>query len=278
MIELLFLFRYANERQQNNSDINLFYSTPSCYLKALYDSEITWPEKSDDFFPYSSDPHAFWTGYFTSRPTIKRYERIGNHFLQVCKQLSSFSPAPEDHFEPHLTALREAMGVMQHHDAITGTEKQKVALDYARILHQGIQACNANVKSALNQLTSRDTDKTKKQQFSFNLCTRLNISMCEETEASEKFIITAYNPLAHSVFEYIRVPVQGDNYLVQDYRNVEIQHQMVSIPDPVKKLDFRDSNSTYELVFLAPELPPLGYKSFFIVSLKKETIQQTNTS
>lgn len=87
-----------------------------------------------------------------------------------------------------------------------------------------------------------------------------------------------YNPLAHSVFEYIRVPVQGDNYLVQDYRNVEIQHQMVSIPDPVKKLDFRDSNSTYELVFLAPELPPLGYKSFFIVSLKKETIQQTNTS
>lgn len=161
------------------------------------------------------------------------------------------------------------MGVMQHHDAITGTEKQKVALDYARILHQGIQACNANVKSALNQLTSRDTDKTKKQQFSFNLCTRLNISMCEETEASEKFIITAYNPLAHSVFEYIRVPVHGDNYLVQDYRNVEIQHQMVSIPDPVKKLDFRDSNSTYELVFLAPELPPLGYKSFFIVSLKK---------
>jgi len=23
--------------------------------------------RSDDFFPYASDPHAYWTGYFTSR-------------------------------------------------------------------------------------------------------------------------------------------------------------------------------------------------------------------
>uniref|UniRef100_A0A336LYZ7 Alpha-mannosidase n=1 Tax=Culicoides sonorensis TaxID=179676 RepID=A0A336LYZ7_CULSO len=258
------LIKYANERQMNNSDINLFYSTPSCYLKALYDSEITWPEKHDDFFPYASDPHAFWTGYFTSRPTIKRFERIGNHFLQVCKQLSAFSPAPEEQYEDHLTVLREAMGVMQHHDAITGTEKQKVAFDYSRILHQGMESCSVNVKSALNQLTTRDTDATKKLKFSFNSCPRLNISLCDVSESSEQFIITAYNPLAHSVFEYIRVPVQGDSYVVKDYRNVEIQHQIVSIPDTVKNLDFRKSNSSNELIFLASELPPLGYKSFFV--------------
>ncbi|XP_063709608.1 lysosomal alpha-mannosidase-like isoform X2 [Culicoides brevitarsis] len=271
------LIRYGNERQKNNSDINLFYSTPSCYLKALYESELTWPEKSDDFFPYSSDPHAFWTGYFTSRPTVKRFERVGNHFLQVCKQLSSFSPVPADHYDAHLTALREAMGVMQHHDAITGTEKQKVAFDYARILYRGMQACNANVKTALNQLTTKDTDKTKKSEFSFSSCTRLNVSMCDVTETTEKFIVTAYNPLAHSVFEYIRVPVQGDNYLVQDYRNVEIKHQVVSVPDAVKRLDFRESNSTYELVFLAPELPPLGYKSFFVTRLKNKDSNASET-
>lgn len=262
----LYLIRYGNELQKNGSDINLFYSTPSCYLKALHDAEITWPEKTDDFFPYASDPHAFWTGYFTSRPTVKRYERIGNHFLQVCKQLSSFAPKHESHFDPHLIVLREAMGVMQHHDAVTGTEKQKVAYDYARILHEGISACSSNTKLALNQLVTRDTNVAEKNPFSFSLCTQLNISICEITESSEQFLVTAYNPLAHSVFEYIRLPVKGDKYLVKDYRNVEIQHQIVIIPDSVKKLDFRNSNASHEIVFLASELPPLGYKSFFIVS------------
>ena len=56
----------ANEAQL--TPINALYSTPSCYLKALNDDKTqTWPTKSDDFFPYASDPHAFWTGYFTSR-------------------------------------------------------------------------------------------------------------------------------------------------------------------------------------------------------------------
>ena len=74
------IMKYVNDRWQNphkyNAStieanlppINALYSTPSCYLKALNDDKTqTWPTKSDDFFPYASDPHAFWTGYFTSR-------------------------------------------------------------------------------------------------------------------------------------------------------------------------------------------------------------------
>lgn len=80
-------FRYANLRQQNGSEFNLIYSTPSCYVKAVHDEAekkgLKWKTKSDDYFPYASDPHSYWTGYFTSRPTIKRFERIGNNFLQV---------------------------------------------------------------------------------------------------------------------------------------------------------------------------------------------------
>ena len=37
-----------------------------------------------------------------------------------------------------LDSLREAMGVMQHHDAITGTEQQHVADDYARLLSHSL--------------------------------------------------------------------------------------------------------------------------------------------
>ena len=62
------LIKYVNGQQTTNGlRINAFYSTPSCYLKSLNDASKTWPIKSDDFFPYASDPHAYWTGYFTSR-------------------------------------------------------------------------------------------------------------------------------------------------------------------------------------------------------------------
>jgi len=114
------VFRYTNARQKDGLKVNVFYSTPSCYLKALYDTpNTTWPTKSDDFFPYASDPHAYWTGYFSSRPTIKRFERVGNHFLQICKQLSATAIVPESHYEPHLSMLRRAMGIMQHHGKLT---------------------------------------------------------------------------------------------------------------------------------------------------------------
>lgn len=74
---------YINNHQKPDDKVHVFYSTPSCYLKALHESNNTWVTKDDDFFPYASDPHAYWTGYFTSRPTIKYFERQGNNFLQV---------------------------------------------------------------------------------------------------------------------------------------------------------------------------------------------------
>lgn len=45
--------------------------------------------------------------------------------------------------------MREAMGVMQHHDAITGTEKQHVAKDYSRILSEGFAECDIIAETAL---------------------------------------------------------------------------------------------------------------------------------
>lgn len=51
----------------------------------------------------------------------------------------------QNDFEESLTQLREVMGVMQHHDAITGTEKQAVANDYARLLKKAMDAAETNV-------------------------------------------------------------------------------------------------------------------------------------
>ena len=68
------LIKWVNAEQgKSGSKINLVYSTPSCYLKSLNDADVKWTTKSDDFFPYASDPHAFWTGYFTSRYRFNKH-------------------------------------------------------------------------------------------------------------------------------------------------------------------------------------------------------------
>jgi lysosomal alpha-mannosidase len=48
-----------------------------------------------------------------------------------------------------LDRLREAMGIMQHHDAITGTEKQHVADDYARTMAKALEDARGAVGVAM---------------------------------------------------------------------------------------------------------------------------------
>ncbi len=116
----------------------------------------TWTSKTDDFFPYSIRSHGYLTGYFTSRAALKGYERHSNNILQVTRQLNALSNSDlRDHifylsknnffsniyFEEYTIFLLiqgEPMGIAQHHDAVTGTEKQEVAFDYAQRLANGI--------------------------------------------------------------------------------------------------------------------------------------------
>ncbi|CAF4345853.1 unnamed protein product [Adineta steineri] len=131
------LIKYVNDQQINGSNVNVFYSTPSCYLYALNKVNRSWITKTDDFFPHAHHPHGFWTGYFTSRPALKRFERYSNNILQVIRQLNTFS---NSQLRNQIFSLSEAMAIAQHHDAVSGTEKQHVANDYAQRLSTGIDA------------------------------------------------------------------------------------------------------------------------------------------
>lgn len=60
--------------------------------------------------------------------------------FQAAKQLvalNKFNSSAD--YSEHLSELREAMGTFQHHDAITGTEKQHVANDYVKQLTKAIK-------------------------------------------------------------------------------------------------------------------------------------------
>ncbi|XP_044592334.1 lysosomal alpha-mannosidase isoform X2 [Cotesia glomerata] len=259
------LIRYTNKIY--GSTVNVFYSTPSCYLKSLNDAQLSWPSKSDDFFPYSSDPHAFWTGFFTSRPTLKFFERMGNNFLQITKQLSVLSNQMDS---SGLIHFKEAMGVMQHHDAITGTEKQHVAEDYARILYSSFNYGTEIVSKAVSKMLKINPQAPDAE---FHSCLLLNISSCVFTESSGNFVVTLYNPASQPMSNYIRVPVNGNAFKVVDNSGSEIVTQLLPVPQFVRQTPGRNSNSTKELVFFA-EIPPLGYQSFYVTELTTNVVEE----
>ncbi|CAH2101690.1 unnamed protein product [Euphydryas editha] len=173
------LINHVTTHPANMSDINIFYSTPSCYLKSVYlygrRDKALYTEKADHL-PYGSDVNTYWTGFYTSRPSLKYLSKRAHAFLQVVKQLSVLSRMG-DSYELHL--LRHAVGLVLHHDAITGTSQQRVANDFIRILSEAIEACSKKVSQFLSVLTPTwGGSRRPKNSQQFIICHQLNISQC----------------------------------------------------------------------------------------------------
>ncbi|CAG2176880.1 unnamed protein product, partial [Oppiella nova] len=269
------LIKFVNARQVNGSNINVFYSTPTCYLAAVHQSNHTLTYKSDDFFPYASDAHTYWTGYFTSRPALKRYERASNNFLQVCKQLDVLALLGGQ-YDKEVTALREWQAVMQHHDAITGTEKQHVANNYALKLYKSIEKCQSVVEVAVRKLTLKQPalkDVTNLGELLF--CQQLNVSACIHTEANHSLVVTVYNPYGQPVRHILRLPVTHRNYAVSDTQGMPVQSYAFLIPAPVLALKERALSRAVEELVFETKLPALGFATYI---LKYQNGSETNST
>jgi len=253
------LIKYTNAKQDKGSNVNLFYSTPSCYLNSVLQSNKTFTTKSDDFFPYSSDKHSYWTGYFTSRPAIKRYERVGNNFLQVCKQIDVLAQL-KGRLDDDISVLREAMGILQHHDAVSGTEKQHVANNYALKLSKGIDKCKKVVNEGFKSLLPKPDSKEQVNQV---FCEALNISACAITEGNDSIAVTIYNPIGRPVSQLVRLPITNTKYQVFDPTGKTVDSNIVPIPDFVLNIPGRVSNAKNELVFNV-DLPALGFATYLV--------------
>lgn len=242
------LIKYVNERQKSGSKYNLLYSTPTCYLKALHDSNRTWTTKSDDFFPYASDPHAFWTGYFTSRPAFKLQERKSNAILQSCKGAQLWLDATDQETEDAVSALREAMGIAQHHDAVAGTEKQHVAKDYALQLSKGVLKCQEVIRKAFIKNTKSDVF----------FCPALNVSQCEFVEKEDNIAVVLYNLRSQPVSRQIAIPWSNEAYVIKNEKGEIVPSDLIPITEIIKGLPERKANTTHEIFFTGNITPNMG--------------------
>ncbi|CAK9171223.1 unnamed protein product [Ilex paraguariensis] len=140
------LIHYVNKDGQ----VNALYSTPSIYTDAKHAANESWPLKTDDYFPYATRANSYFTGFFTSRPALKRYVRILSGYYLAARQLEFL--AGRRSAGPHTFSLGDALGVAQHHDAVTGTARQHTTNDYSKRLASGASEAEAVVNSALSCL------------------------------------------------------------------------------------------------------------------------------
>lgn len=255
------LIYYVNKQQSNGSNVNIFYSTPACYMYSLYQENTTWPLKYDDFFPYAHRPHAFWTGYFTSRSALKDFVRRTNNYLQIVRQLITFANLADEETKNAINLLEREMGILQHHDAVSGTERQHVANDYSKRLSRGIHKCiDVIVKAFDGILFNLYGSHFDTPIF---MCPLLNISQCEIT-SYDNIALILYNPLPREIDTWIQIPTEEATYQVIDVESGNKQLiQYSPVYNETKNIPERDSKAEYNLVWKA-EQRPLGVKIYRI--------------
>ncbi|XP_027351852.1 probable alpha-mannosidase At5g13980 [Abrus precatorius] len=271
------LIHYVNK----DGRVNALYSTPSIYTDAKYATNESWPIKTYDFFPYADRANGYWTGYFTSRPAIKRYVRIMSGYYLVARQLEFFRGRM--YLGPNTDSLADALAIAQHHDAVTGTEKQHVANDYSKRLSIGYKEAEELVSSTLacltesSLLTGCQNPVTKFQQ-----CPLLNISYCPASEVDlvqgKNLAIVVYNSLGWRRNEVIRIPVVDASVTVHDANGKEIESQL--LPLAAVSVDLRNyyvkaylgqtppKTPKYWLAFTV-SVPPLGFSTYTVSTAKR---------
>ncbi|TNN12687.1 Lysosomal alpha-mannosidase [Schistosoma japonicum] len=295
------LIKYVNEQQKlNGSQVNLLYSTPACYTKAVNDAfnQIgTITRRGGDFFPYASGPYSYWTGYYTSRPALKYYVRQASNLLAMCEHIHLFANhistnSEQNIKEEQIDSLRNVLGILQHHDAITGTAKQHVTNDYAWRLSMATKSC----QTLINQSYTKLLPDLEKYHSNVRFCDLLNISLCNTTENYQSILqqssnnkndgifILLYNPLGWEQSNaWIRFPIyipyENDNVnssnnfkiIIKDLSNNLTSQQ--SLPYQLKLIDNRTLHiperksslhkANYEVLFNPTSLLPIGFKLFY---------------
>lgn len=267
--------------------VTALYSTPSIYTDAKYAANEIWPLKTGDFFPYADRENAYWTGYFTSRPAFKGYVRKMSAYYLAARQLEFLKGKSSS--GPKTDTLGDALAIAQHHDAVSGTQRQHVAADYTMRISMGYAEAEEVVASSIAFLTeSRQSGSHENSSTKFQQCPLLNITYCPPSETilsnGKSLVVVVYNPLGWKREEVVRIPVSSQEIIVLDSGGRELESQLLPIFNA--SLETRDyhvkaylgrlpsGTPKYWLAFSA-SVPPLGFSTYIVSSIKQAGVSST---
>ena len=229
------IIHYVNYNASKGGPVVAFYSTPTHYTDSKHaetaSQNATWEVRTDDIFPLGDNGRerardslrmlqfcliassecsyrvagvldAYWSGYFTSRPSLKRQVRFATNFLAAARQMEVLSgvtaaevATPTTRPSPPVggswtDSLEGTIGVATHHDGMSGTEKQAVANDYAQRISESNFEVEAGVSLALKKMAGITGEVHHCNCNTAGNC--LNMSMCAFTTGADEFTVIAW--------------------------------------------------------------------------------------
>ncbi|KAM7368490.1 hypothetical protein PAMP_012831 [Pampus punctatissimus] len=269
------LFDYFDQHPELH--VKARFGTLSDYFKALRGRMNTsLPTLRGDFFTYADRDDHYWSGYFTSRPFYKRLDRTLEATLRATEILFSLTLAEmrrihgdghlvagfpaREHFQ-RLTAGRRDLALFQHHDAVTGTARDPVVVDYGTRLFHSILNLRQVLQSAAHWLLLLDKNQYHHDQSKPFL--QMDDVMVAQDALPQKTVLTlsdeprsfiVFNPTEQLRTSVVSIIVDSPDARVVD---AETSRPMAAQISAKWVEPSRASTEAFQLSFVA-ELPPLA--------------------
>jgi len=250
------------------------------YFHAVRSRMSKFSTLTGDFHVYSDvfseGRPAYWSGYYSTRPYLKKLSRVLASKLRSAEILYTLTKSLDKKGVlgvsgyDQLEASRRDLGLFQHHDAITGTSKHFVMVDYQNRLVRGILATESLLEMTAQLVLDHEsqgetalwkhvTQRHSSGDTSYNLLT---------TGTGEQTVLV-YNSLAQEREEVISVMVNSENVCVTDSSGSGVESQI----SPVYNITHQNALDlgVFQLVFVGI-LPALSLSTFKLEPCIKENI------
>ena len=270
------LINYINAKKDWN--MNVKFGTLTEYfqrvkkMEAKYGNELdsTFPVLSGDFFPYSDWDDAYWTGYYTTRPAIKRFGREIEPLVRAAEILNVFvaqfykaNGAVEYDVDKaiarKLRHARREIGMFLHHDGITGTSLSFVVQDFKSRLERAFESVTSAMKMILASLLSGGAKiglDSSKIEHGFEKKVTTDILKLRTLKLSDNELkVVSFNPTERERQEIVLVGI--------DSADIEVK-----CPDgdvlPIQISNGDLPNSPTNMASFHVKVPPFGIRTYTI--------------
>jgi len=180
-----------------------------------------------------------WTGYFTSRTALKGFVKDFSRFAQAARKhvselkisnASSIISSSAKELESTIFGMEAALGILQHHDAVSGTAKQHVTDDYIATGLRAIDNFGRLYRRIKAEEIGKETGETvSAEDLYINLFWNESGSatgLSKRLSAGEKVLVSLYNPGSKGTYS-IRLRVPAKDLQVVSHKNEPIKGDVV---------------------------------------------------
>ena len=261
------LMEFINKRQDKYYATVTFGNLTS-YFTAVRERMSQFSTLQGDFHVYSDvfseGRPAYWSGYYSTRPFLKRLSRQLAAKLRSAEILFSLSrdrgrPVHQTSGYEELEGARRDLGLFQHHDAITGTSKHFVMVDYQTKLLSGLKSVENLLEISAQVLLDTEEEGSVVRHITEHRSNGdINTDILHVKPGTSRSVVV-YNSLAQDKEEVVSLLVTSSDLCVTDSSGLGVETQVAPVYNITEQnaLDL----GVFQLVFVT-SLPALSLSTF----------------